>query len=99
VLDSGALQRLILDLLADSPIVREAVIDDVRLLVRVGEEHLAFDTMCSWVYEDDLEITRAYYDRLVAAAEELGAAASIRRLDELIRAWAACQHENFAAMF
>jgi hypothetical protein len=84
VLDSGALKHLLLDLLADSPIVRELVIADVLLLVKVGEEHLAFDTMCSWLFEDDLVINRAYYDRLLAAAEVLHALESIRRLDELI---------------
>ncbi|MCD0446386.1 MafI family immunity protein [Glycomyces sp. A-F 0318] len=85
MLHVGALKRLLLDLLADSSIVREAIIDDVRDLVHAGEEVLGFELLCSWLFEDDLAITQAYYGRLVAAAEELDAPEPIRRLDELIR--------------
>ncbi|MFH9771432.1 MafI family immunity protein [Streptomyces luteogriseus] len=31
---------------------------DVRDLLSHGEEALAFDAMCSWIYEDALPITR-----------------------------------------
>ncbi|WP_444952095.1 MafI family immunity protein [Micromonospora ureilytica] len=60
------------------------VVADVRHLMSVGEEELAFDTMCSWIFEDSLPITSAYHDRLVAAARELGPLNSITRLDELV---------------
>jgi hypothetical protein len=78
------LRALISQLLDDSPLVSAAVIADVRHLMSVGEEELAFDTMCSWIYEDSLPITSAYYERLVTAAQELGAPKSMNRLDELI---------------
>jgi hypothetical protein len=78
------LRALIYQLLVDSPLVSAGVIADVRDLMSVGEEELAFDTMCSWIYEDSLSITSAYYERLVAAAQELGTPKSINRLDELI---------------
>ncbi|WP_397428866.1 MafI family immunity protein [Pseudofrankia sp. BMG5.37] len=45
---------------------------------------MAFDTMCSWIYEDALPITSAYYERLVSAAQEVGSPKSTDRLDELI---------------
>ncbi|MFG1653890.1 MafI family immunity protein [Micromonospora sp. NPDC049275] len=78
------LRHLISQLLEDSPLTSGEVIADVRHLMSVGEEELAFDTMCSWIYEDSLSITSAYHDRLVAGAQELGTLNSIARLDELI---------------
>ncbi|MEU9272869.1 MafI family immunity protein [Streptomyces sp. NPDC048251] len=38
-------------LLEDTPLASEAVITDARHLLSHGEEALAFDTMCSWIYE------------------------------------------------
>jgi hypothetical protein len=75
---------LISQLLEESPLVSEEVIADIRHLMSVGEEGLAFDTMCSWIYEDSLQITSAYYERLASLAEELGTPRSMDRLDELI---------------
>ncbi|WP_369253829.1 MafI family immunity protein [Streptomyces sp. R35] len=71
-------------LLEDSPLTSEAVITDVRHLLSHGEEALAFDTMCSWIYENALPITRQYLDRLVAMADEMGTPRSVQRLDELL---------------
>ncbi|MEV0944125.1 MafI family immunity protein [Micromonospora wenchangensis] len=78
------LRNLISELLEESPLVSEEVVADIRHLLRVGEEGLAFDTMCSWIYEDSLPITLAYYGRLVSAAQELGIPRSTDKLDELI---------------
>ncbi|MGC4809900.1 MafI family immunity protein [Micromonospora sp. DT228] len=78
------LRHLVSQLLKDSPLTSEEVVADVRHLMSVGEEELAFDTMCSWIFEDSLPITSAYHDRLVAAARELGTLNSITRLDELV---------------
>jgi hypothetical protein len=55
-----------------------------RHLMAVGEEELAFDTMCSWIYEDSLPITLDYYQHLVAAAQDLNTPSSTAKLDELI---------------
>lgn len=71
-------------LLEDSPLASEAVITDVRHLLSHGEEALAFDTMCSWIYEDALLITRQYYAALVAMADEMDTPRSVQRLDELL---------------
>ncbi|MGV4927974.1 MafI family immunity protein (plasmid) [Streptomyces sp. BHT-5-2] len=71
-------------LLEESPLTTEAVITDVRHLLSHGEEALAFDTMCSWIYEDDLPITRQYHARLVAMADEMDTPRSVQRLDELL---------------
>ncbi|MET7810206.1 MafI family immunity protein [Streptomyces sp. NPDC005395] len=78
------LRALISQLLEESPLTSEEVIADVRHLINVGEEELAFDTMCSWIYEDSLAITSVYYERLAAAAQELGTPKSTERLDELV---------------
>ncbi|MFG3702025.1 MafI family immunity protein [Micromonospora sp. NPDC047620] len=78
------IRALVSQLLEESPLTSEVVIVDVRHLMSVGEEKLAFDTMCSWIYEDSLSITSAYYERLVSAAQELGTPRSTDRLDELI---------------
>lgn len=77
-------RALIAQLLEDSPLVSQEVIDDVHHLLSVGEEGLAFHTMCSWIYEDELPITSAYYQRLATAAQEVGESSSMDRLDELI---------------
>ncbi|MFB7333805.1 MafI family immunity protein [Streptomyces adustus] len=73
-----------LALLEESPLTAEAVITDVRHLLWHGEEVLAFDTMCSWIYEDALPINRQYHARLVALAEEMDTPRSVQRLDELL---------------
>ncbi|MGW0394505.1 MafI family immunity protein [Streptomyces sp. NPDC003042] len=52
------------------PLTSEAVVTDLRHLLSHGEEALAFDTMCSWIYEDALPITRQYHAALVAMADE-----------------------------
>jgi hypothetical protein len=93
MLNAGEVKGLVLDLLADSPLIRESVIEDVQMLVRVGEEEIAFDTMCSWLFEDDLAITHEYHDRLIAAAQELHTSEAIRRLDELVRTSDSFEHE------
>lgn len=80
----GHLANTVLALLGDSPITRGRVAEDVRDLVRAGEVELAFDTMCSWLFEDDLPISQDYYERLVAAARELAMPRVVERLDELI---------------
>ncbi|MFD9487016.1 MafI family immunity protein [Streptomyces sp. NPDC059991] len=77
-------QGLVSRLLEESPLTSEDVIADVRHLLAVGEEELAFDTMCSWIYEDSLPISSEYYGRLVAAAQELGTLKSADKLDELV---------------
>ncbi|MFJ3624396.1 MafI family immunity protein [Streptomyces iakyrus] len=71
-------------LLGDSPLTSEAVTTDVRDLLSHGEEAWAFDTMCSWIYEDALPLTRQYHVRLVELATEMGTPKSVRRLDELL---------------
>ncbi|MFG3369509.1 MafI family immunity protein [Streptomyces sp. NPDC090032] len=71
-------------LLEDSPLTSEAVIMDVHHLLSHGEEALAFYTMCSWIYEDTLPITRQYHARLPAMADEVGTPRSVQRLDELL---------------
>jgi hypothetical protein len=77
-------RALISQLLEESPLTSEEVIADVRHLMSVGEEELAFDTMCSWIYEDSHPISSAYYERLASTAQELGTPKSADRLDELI---------------
>ncbi|RFS83792.1 hypothetical protein D0T12_21745 [Actinomadura spongiicola] len=71
---------MITELLEESPLTRGEVIGDVRHLMRVGEEELAFDAMCSWIYEDSHSITSAYYERLVVAAEEMDTPESVQKL-------------------
>ncbi|MFE6614019.1 MafI family immunity protein [Amycolatopsis sp. NPDC057786] len=71
-------------LLSDSPLTNDAVIRDVRELLDVGEFGLAFDTMCSWIYEDDLPISEEYHSRLVRMSETMGSAALVENMRELI---------------
>lgn len=74
-----------LKLLDESPISREAVLVDIRESVAAGEVELAFDTMCGWIYEDQLEIDRDYYVRLLDPAGAMGAVPIPGRLLELVR--------------
>jgi hypothetical protein len=84
-MDTRQIQAEILSLLRDSPIVSDDVVGDVRDYVRVGEIELAFDTLCSWLFEDDLPISRELYERLLAMSVTLNSASSVERLDELVR--------------
>lgn len=71
-------------LLEESPITSPSVVQDVRESVFVGEIGLAFETLCSWIYEDDLPISAEYYARLAAISEEMGGEEIVAKLRELI---------------
>lgn len=73
------------ELLEESPIAAPSVAVDVRDLLTVEAEFaLAFDTMCSWIYEDELSISEEYYERLVQLSEDLGSRDLIARMRELV---------------
>ncbi|WP_165989738.1 MafI family immunity protein [Streptomyces sp. YIM 98790] len=72
------------ELLEESPITAPSVAVDVRDLLTAGEFALAFDTMCSWIYEDELSISEEYYERLVRLSEDLGSRDLITRMRELV---------------
>lgn len=71
-------------LVANSPLTSETLIKDVQHLLSQGEEALALDTMCSWIYECALPITREYYTQLETLASELGAPKSALLLSDLV---------------
>lgn len=83
-MDFRQVQADILAVLADSPITSASVVQDVKELVRVGELALAFDTLCSWLYEDSLPISRLLYERLVSLSSELEEPRAVKKLHELI---------------
>ncbi|MFF7897244.1 MafI family immunity protein [Streptomyces sp. NPDC088817] len=66
-------RSVIAELLNDSPITRGEVVRNVREFLVVGEYALAFDTLCEWIYEDDLTISPAYHERLRQLAEDMNA--------------------------
>ncbi|MEU5098828.1 MafI family immunity protein [Streptomyces sp. NPDC020996] len=72
------------ELLEESPITAPSVAVDVRDLLVAGEFALAFDTMCSWIYEDELSISEDYYGRLVRLSADLGSRDLIARMRELV---------------
>jgi hypothetical protein len=82
--DFRAVDAELLALLADSPIKRDSIIEEIKEYLSVGEPTLAFETLCTWLYEDRLPISRAYYERLASMAEEVYAQGYMARLDELI---------------
>ncbi|GLY52451.1 MafI family immunity protein [Lentzea sp. NBRC 102530] len=84
-MDSRQLHAAVLSLLAESPVTRDEVRADVQELVAAGEVELAFDTMCSWIFDDQLEIEHDHHVRLVALGEALGDTTSAPRLSELVR--------------
>jgi len=75
---------IISELLRDSPVTSEKVLGDVRELLAAGEEGIAFDLLCSWIYEDSLPISANYHERLAEIAEDMDAEAIVERLRELI---------------
>ncbi|ONI75604.1 hypothetical protein BWI15_07120 [Kribbella sp. ALI-6-A] len=75
----------LIELLNDSPITRAKVIQDVRELIVVGEYDLAFDTLCEWIYEDDLPISTAYHARLQELADEMNAVELVQALLEQVK--------------
>ncbi|MEW2435942.1 MafI family immunity protein [Streptomyces caniferus] len=72
------------ELLEESPITAHSVAVDVRDLLAAGEFALGFDTMCSWIYEDELSISEEYYERLVRLSADLGSRDLIARMRELV---------------
>lgn len=74
----------IAELLDDSPITRREVIRNVREFLTVGEYALAFDTLCEWIYEDDLTISPAYHERLRQLAEDMNSVKLVEDLREQI---------------
>ncbi|MEW2444697.1 MafI family immunity protein [Micromonospora marina] len=83
-MDFRQAQADILALLEDSRITSGGARTDVRELVQVGEIGLAFDTLCSWIFEDSLPISRPFYERLKGLGNDLEQQSSVDRLDELI---------------
>lgn len=83
-MDFRQAQADILALLDESPIVSSDIRNDVRELVQVGEIGLAFDTLCSWLFEDSLAISRSFYERLRVLVDDLEEPANAGRLDELV---------------
>ena len=83
-MDFRQTQADILAVLDDSPVTSSDVRTDVRELVQVGETGLAFDTLCSWIFEDSMAISRSFYERLKALGDDLGEQSAVDRLDELI---------------
>ena len=81
---SQSLRTRVAELVANSPLTSEVLIKDVQHLLSQGEEVLALDTMCSWIYECALPITREYYIRLETLASELGAPKSALLLSDLV---------------
>lgn len=83
-MDARAAQAEILCLLDDSPVTSTDIGKDIRQSVAAGEAALAFDTLCSWIYEDSLTISRTYHRRLAHLADELDMQKWIGRLEELV---------------
>lgn len=54
-------QTAVLRLLDEPAVSRDEVRADVRQSVAAGEVELAFDTMCHWMLEDQVEIEPGYY--------------------------------------
>lgn len=76
--------RTLLGLLDDSPLTSPSAIGDIRDFITAGEYGLAFDTLCSRLYEDKHQITRAYFERLQAAGKSLYLPRSADGLGELV---------------
>ncbi|MGI5231826.1 MafI family immunity protein [Actinoallomurus sp. CA-142502] len=83
-MDFRQAQADIMALLGESPIVRSGARADVKQLVYVGEIGMAFDTLCSWLYEDSLAISRDFYQRLLRLSADLEEPEAVERLDELV---------------
>lgn len=60
------------------------VLQDIHDLVDAAEYGIAFEHLCSWIYEDDLRISAQYYERLKQVADEMAMAERIEPLQELI---------------
>ncbi len=84
--DAGRLRATVLALLDESPISREDVRTDVRESVQAGEFELAFDTLCGWIAEDQVEIERDHCLRLVETAEVLNSFTAVGALLRSVRA-------------
>ncbi|MFF1612296.1 MafI family immunity protein [Amycolatopsis sp. NPDC058278] len=78
-------RREVESLLNDSPLdAHGSVFSSVQELVEAGEYSLAFDTICSWIYEDSLPVGTDYYKRLLNASENLGSKRLVLLIGELV---------------
>ncbi|TLP62117.1 MafI family immunity protein [Microbispora triticiradicis] len=84
-MDIRSIRSAILELLDASPVNSVMVRGDIRESVAAGEVGLAFDTLCSWIYEDSLPISTSYHHKLATLADDLDMQHWIARLDELVR--------------
>jgi hypothetical protein len=82
--DFRQVQADILTLLADSPITSTSVVQDIKESVQAGELSLAFETLCSWLYEDSLPISRSFYERLASLAADLEEPRAVEKIHELV---------------
>lgn len=71
-------------LLEDAQLISDGGAEAVRELLQAGEFALAFDTLCSWIYEDDVLVTARYYTRLQQMSAEMGSEALVARIAELV---------------
>ncbi|GAA3014518.1 MafI family immunity protein [Actinokineospora diospyrosa] len=78
------IQAGIMELLAESPITSADVRQDIKESVYAGELDIAFDTLCSWIYEDSLPISRAFHAKAMAQYKYLNQSLAADKLVELI---------------
>ncbi|GAA2661748.1 MafI family immunity protein [Paractinoplanes durhamensis] len=82
--DFSAVDAELRALIQESPITRESVVADCLEFLAAGEIALAFETLADWLFEDQLAISRIYYERLAAIASEISCQPAMARLDELV---------------
>ncbi|GHC74515.1 hypothetical protein GCM10007079_08830 [Nocardiopsis terrae] len=71
-------------LLLESPLADSGIVEDVEDFLVAGEYSLAFDTMCSWIYEDGLPVSSPYYRRLVIMSKEMGSERLVEKIGTLV---------------
>ena len=83
--DIGAIQAEIVRVLKDCPVLSAAVVKDIQQSVLAGETALAVSTLCSWLYEDSVPISRAFHRRLVSLADDVELPNWASLLEELVQ--------------
>jgi hypothetical protein len=83
-MDTRQVQSDLVKLLLDSKIDRPEVVEDVKQSINAGEVLLAFETICSWIYEDSISLTLGYFRRLTELSEVISAQKVVERLADLV---------------
>lgn len=84
MLDCALIEEELKAVAEASPISDQSTLEFIRETASAGEYGIAFNTLRSWIVEDDLAVTNEYYQRIRDLSEILGAAPLVDLMSQLV---------------